>query len=211
MPPYEKNQDMSPPAAEEQDKGNQKVMGNQITSASSFFRDDDELTANTGALLSTTDNAHSWGRGIVKDFRATVGTHWWSEMRNLNSKTVAVSFFLFIAVIAPSITFGAVYAKRTNNYMGAVELLLATAWIGIFYSLVAGMPMVRTENGKSGARHLCLHSFTANTDDQRRNGTRIDLSSCHVRTEQEFGRALFALQRLDWTLGDLLHALIGLF
>lgn len=56
---------------------------------------------------------------------------------------MGVSFFLFIAVIAPSITFGAVYAKRTNNHMGAVELLLATAWCGIFYSLVSGMPMVR--------------------------------------------------------------------
>ena len=69
-------------------------------------------------------------------------------MKNLNSKTIAVSFFLFIAVIAPSITFGAVYAKRTNNHMGAVELLLATAWCGIFYSLVAGQPMMI--NGGTG-------------------------------------------------------------
>ncbi|CAJ1924399.1 unnamed protein product [Cylindrotheca closterium] len=63
-------------------------------------------------------------------------------MTNFNTKTVAVSFFLFIAVIAPTITFGAVYAKATNNYIGAVELLLATAWCGIFYSLVSGQPMV---------------------------------------------------------------------
>ena len=86
----------------------------------------------------------TWGRGIVDDLRSTVGTYWKSEMTNFNTKTVAVSFFLFIAVIAPSITFGAVYAKRTHNYIGAIELLVATAWCGIFYSLVAGMPMVRT-------------------------------------------------------------------
>ena len=79
-----------------------------------------------------------WGRGIRSDFRRTVRKHWLSELTNLNTKTIAVSFFLFIAVIAPSITFGAVYAKRTNNYIGASELLLGTAWCGIFYSLVSG-------------------------------------------------------------------------
>lgn len=87
---------------------------------------------------------HGWGRGIIHDFKTTIGKHWYEEMRNFNAKTIGVSFFLFIAVIAPCITFGAVYAKRTNNYMGAVELLLATAWCGIFYSLVSGMPMVRS-------------------------------------------------------------------
>mmetsp|Transcript_109181 Transcript_109181/g.163311 ORF Transcript_109181/g.163311 Transcript_109181/m.163311 type:complete len:675 (+) Transcript_109181:181-2205(+) len=89
-----------------------------------------------------------WGRGIIMDFKSTIGTHWVKEMTNFNTKTIAVSFFLFIAVIAPSITFGAVYAKRTNNYIGAVELLLATAWCGIFYSLVSGMPMMI--NGGTG-------------------------------------------------------------
>lgn len=63
------------------------------------------------------DEPQSWGKGIVADFSRTVGQHVGSEFTNFNSKTVAVSFFLFIAVIAPSITFGAVYAKRTNNYM----------------------------------------------------------------------------------------------
>lgn len=84
----------------------------------------------------------TWGRGIVADFKRTVGTNWVKEMTNFNTKTIAVSFFLFIAVIAPTITFGAVYAKATNNYIGTVELLLATAWCGIFYALVSGQPMV---------------------------------------------------------------------
>ncbi|CAJ1936415.1 unnamed protein product [Cylindrotheca closterium] len=90
----------------------------------------------------------TFGRGIIADFKRTIGTHWVQEMTNFNTKTVAVSFFLFIAVIAPTITFGAVYAKATNNYIGAVELLLATAWCGIFYSLVSGQPMMI--NGGTG-------------------------------------------------------------
>lgn len=92
--------------------------------------------------------SEGWGRGILADVKRTVGTHWWSEMKNFNVKTIGVSFFLFVAVIAPSITFGAVYSKRTNGFMGPVELLLGTAWCGVFYSLVSGMPMMI--NGATG-------------------------------------------------------------
>lgn len=53
----------------------------------------------------------TWGRAVVKEFRATVGTWWVSEMTNANLKTVAVAFFLYLACVAPAITFGAIYAK----------------------------------------------------------------------------------------------------
>ena len=89
-----------------------------------------------------------WGRGILQDFKTTIGTHWREEMTNFNTKTIAVSLFLFIAVIAPCITFGAVYAKTTNNAIGTSELLLSTAWCGIFYSLFSGMPLMI--NGATG-------------------------------------------------------------
>ena len=99
--------------------------------------DSSQTGSNDGPVPSKT-----FGRGIVADFKRTIGTWWVKEMTNFNTKTIAVSCFLFIAVIAPTITFGAVYAKNTNNYIGAVELILATAWCGIFYSLVSGQPMV---------------------------------------------------------------------
>ena len=43
--------------------------------------------------------ASSFGRGIINDFKQTVGTHWVGEMINFNQKTLAVSFFLFFAAI----------------------------------------------------------------------------------------------------------------
>jgi hypothetical protein len=124
--------------------------------------DGKEEANNTAAAAATNDidnnnnnNGHNnngqntgWGRGILQDFKTTVGTHWCKEMSNFNTKTIAVSFFLFIAVIAPCITFGAVYGQRTNNAIGASELLLSTAWCGIFYSLVSGMPLMI--NGATG-------------------------------------------------------------
>ena len=58
------------------------------------------------------------GKGIIDDFKQTIGKNWWKEMTNFNSRTVAVSFFLFFAAIAPAITFGAIYSKVTHNYIG---------------------------------------------------------------------------------------------
>ena len=88
------------------------------------------------------DEAHSWGTGIIGDFKRTVGTHWVAEMTNFNQKTIAVTLLVFISVISPTLTFGAVYGKETDNLIGAVETILATAWVGVFYALVGGMPLV---------------------------------------------------------------------
>jgi hypothetical protein len=88
------------------------------------------------------DPANSMGRGIISDIKTTVGSHWRSEMTNLNQKTVAVTLLLFISVIAPTLTFGAVYGKVTDGNMGAVEMLLGTSWVGVTYALLGGMPTV---------------------------------------------------------------------
>ena len=56
-------------------------------------------------------------------------------------QVIATSFFLYFACIAPAVTFGAIYGKATNNYIGTVEMILATAWCGIVYSLIGGQPM----------------------------------------------------------------------
>ena len=53
-----------------------------------FFDDEAE------AIKVTTDHAGEpmrWGKGIVRDFKRTVGTHWFEEMTNFNQKTVAVT------------------------------------------------------------------------------------------------------------------------
>ena len=99
-----------------------------------------DLVENAGKVH--LDDAEMWGRGIWNDVKRTVGTHWWKEMTNFNQKTISVSLLLFITVIAPTLTFGAVYGKVTENRIGAIETLLATGWVGVIYSLIGGMPMV---------------------------------------------------------------------
>jgi hypothetical protein len=108
----------------------------------------DSDTSGMSEAPATSQRGPGFGRGIVADAKRTLGVHWIAEMRNFNQKTVAVSFFLYFACIAPAITFGAIYAKTTYNYIGAVEMLLATAWCGIIYALVGGQPMMI--NGGTG-------------------------------------------------------------
>jgi len=88
------------------------------------------------------DKPTTWGRGIMADIRGSVGTFWVSNMTNFNQKTVAVSLLLFISVIAPTLTFGAVYGKATNNSMGTIEMILGTSWVGMVYALIGGNPVV---------------------------------------------------------------------
>lgn len=52
---------------------------------------------------SNSKRSQTWGRGIVDDFKSTVGTWWCKEMSNLNGKTIAVSFFLYFACMSPAI------------------------------------------------------------------------------------------------------------
>uniref|UniRef100_A0A7S3L851 Bicarbonate transporter-like transmembrane domain-containing protein n=1 Tax=Amphora coffeiformis TaxID=265554 RepID=A0A7S3L851_9STRA len=88
------------------------------------------------------DPSQAWGKGLVADVKRTVLTHWVEEMTNFNQKTVAVSLLMFITVIAPTLTFGAVYSTNMDNRIGAVECILATCWTGCFFSLFGGMPTV---------------------------------------------------------------------
>ena len=99
-----------------------------------------DLVADAGKVH--LDEAQMWGKGIKGDFQRTIGTHWFSEVTNFNQKTIAVSLLLFISVIAPTLTFGAVYGKVTNNLIGAIETIVATSWVGVAYSLIGGMPLV---------------------------------------------------------------------
>ena len=118
------------------------VRASQLTNA--------ELVPDAGKVHM--DEAEGCGRGIIKDIRRTVGSHWVEEFTNFNQKTVAVTLLVFISVIAPTLTFGAVYGKETGNQIGAVETILATSWVGVVYGLIGGMPLVSDASDASDAR-----------------------------------------------------------
>ena len=53
------------------------------------------------AIAVTTDHAgepQRWGKGIIRDFKRTVGTNWVKEMTNFNQKTIAVTVSEVISI-----------------------------------------------------------------------------------------------------------------
>jgi mannitol/fructose-specific phosphotransferase system IIA component (Ntr-type) len=80
--------------------------------------------------------------GILRDLRRRL-PHYLSDFRDgLNTKSLATIFFLYFACLAPAVTFGGILAEGTGNYLGAVELIVATAVCGIVYALFAGQPLI---------------------------------------------------------------------
>ena len=124
------------------DKDVKDTLKTQRTLTPSTSSNDDQDDSHTGGHDLKMRSGQGWGRGIVLDVKRTILTHWKGEMTNLNGKTIACSCFLYFACIAPAITFGAIYGKATNNNIGAVEMIAATAWCGIAYALVGGQPMM---------------------------------------------------------------------
>jgi hypothetical protein len=78
--------------------------------------DNNELVPSAGEVKM--DDGDLWGKAIINEFKRTVGTNWVKEMTNFNQKTIAVTMLMFISVMAPTLSFGAVYGKVTNNYVG---------------------------------------------------------------------------------------------
>lgn len=109
--------------------------------------------------------ADMWGKGIIKDLRSTVFTWWIKEMTNFNQRTLAVSLLMFISCIAPALSFGAIYSRVTNGYMGAIETLLGTGYVGCVYALIGGMPMsILGSTGPLMIMSTILYGLSQNLD-----------------------------------------------
>jgi HCO3- transporter family len=120
-------------------EGEDDVGGKSATFRSSGTIPNEDVMEDAGKI--TIDEGHIWGKAVLMEIKRTIGTHWIQEMINFNQKTIAVSILMFITVVSPTLTFGAVYGKVTGNLMGTIETLLATTWVGCFMALFSGMPV----------------------------------------------------------------------
>ena len=50
--------------------------------------------------------------------------------------------FIFFATLAPTITFGGLLGKKTEQWLGVKETLMATSLCGILFALFAGQPLI---------------------------------------------------------------------
>ena len=80
--------------------------------------------------------------GLVQDIRRRL-PHYASDFRDgFHSKSVASTLFLFFACLAPAVTFGGIMAELTDDHIGAVEMIVASAFCGVTYALFAGQPLI---------------------------------------------------------------------
>jgi mannitol/fructose-specific phosphotransferase system IIA component (Ntr-type) len=76
------------------------------------------------------DVARRWP-SYIQDFRD-----------GLHAKCVGSTLFLFFACLAPAVTFGGVMAVQTENQIGAVEMILASAICGVAFAIFSGQPLI---------------------------------------------------------------------
>ena len=71
-----------------------KDIDKKMDTAETMYMDEAPFDDEAEAIKVFTDHSGEparWGKGIVRDFKRTVGTHWIKEMTNFNQKTVAVT------------------------------------------------------------------------------------------------------------------------
>lgn len=84
---------------------------------------------------------HPFG-GLINDVRRRL-PHYWSDISDgLHFHCLASFFFVFLACVAPAITFGGILGEKTDNWMGLVEMMLSTSVCGMVFSLASGQPLM---------------------------------------------------------------------
>lgn len=80
--------------------------------------------------------------GVLADVRRRL-PHYASDFTDgLHAKSVSSTLFLFFACLAPAVTFGGIMASETNNQIGAMEMILATAVCGTLFAAFGGQPLI---------------------------------------------------------------------
>ncbi|CAE7472777.1 SLC4A1 [Symbiodinium natans] len=70
------------------------------------------------------------------------GSDWTDAFKPENfQKTLSTILYLFIAALAPAITFGSRFLDGTNGQFGVLEMIMSTCLSGLLFSATAGQPL----------------------------------------------------------------------
>ena len=65
-----------------------------------------------------------------------------SDLRDgFNLQCLAAFFFMYFAVLAPTIAFGGLLGEITHNQIGVMEALVGSSLVGVVYALLSGQPL----------------------------------------------------------------------
>jgi mannitol/fructose-specific phosphotransferase system IIA component (Ntr-type) len=80
--------------------------------------------------------------GIKRDIARRL-PHYLDDFREgMHPKCIGSTLFLFFACLAPAVTFGGVMAIETGGQIGAVEMIVASAFCGVIFALFSGQPLI---------------------------------------------------------------------
>ncbi|CAF1299740.1 unnamed protein product [Adineta steineri] len=80
--------------------------------------------------------------GVCREMRRRYD-HYKSDFLDAISLNCFVSLvFMFIACLAPALTFGGIIADKTNNRLGVNEMLIASSLHGFLFGFVSGQPLL---------------------------------------------------------------------
>jgi len=80
--------------------------------------------------------------GLYKDVKRRYKKYWSDIKDGLNVQCLAAIIFIYFAALSPAITFGGLLGEKTNNMIGASEMLLGCCISGVLFGLFAGQPML---------------------------------------------------------------------
>ncbi len=80
--------------------------------------------------------------GIWLDIKRRLPHYVSDFLDGLHTKTISSTLFLYFACLAPAVTFGGIMAKLTDNSIGTVEMIVATAICGVIFALFSGTPLI---------------------------------------------------------------------
>jgi mannitol/fructose-specific phosphotransferase system IIA component (Ntr-type) len=87
-------------------------------------------------------SASGLGDGVRQDIKRRLRHYKADFLDGLHPKSISSTLFLLFACLAPAITFGGIMAELTNNHIGAVEMIAASAFCGVIYALFSGQPLI---------------------------------------------------------------------
>ena len=80
--------------------------------------------------------------GLIRDIQRKK-RHFKSDFWDgLNHRCLITIIFIFFATLAPTITFGGLLSKKTEDWLGVIETLMATALCGTIFGCFSGQPLI---------------------------------------------------------------------
>ncbi len=80
--------------------------------------------------------------GVKEDLARRIKHYRDDWKRGWSWKSFSAIVFLFFACLAPAVTFGGIMGAITNQQIGVVEMLIATAIGGMIYAAFSGQPLI---------------------------------------------------------------------